>query len=236
MGPQSDTAARTIGRIAWRSHGVVTRAELLAAGLSAKQVRRRVESGLLLREHRGVYRVGHRAPSTEATFMAAVKACGPGAALGGMAAAHLLELVRGRPPRPEVTAPGRPRVRGVRTRYGRPDRTLWRGIPVTTVPWTLVDLAGRMDEEELARAFHQADVRHHTTPGQVDAALKRRPQAKGAGKLRRVLHGDARVTLSKLESRFLSLLREARLPEPETNRPGERPPRRRPLARPPRDC
>jgi very-short-patch-repair endonuclease len=47
--------------------------------------------------------------------------------------------------------------------------------------------------------------------------LARRPRAKGAARLRRVLVGDAPVTLSKLERRFLSLLREHRLPLPQTN-------------------
>ena len=37
----------------------------------------------------GVYRVGHAAPSVEATYMAAVLACGDGALLMGAAAAYL---------------------------------------------------------------------------------------------------------------------------------------------------
>jgi very-short-patch-repair endonuclease len=49
--------------------------------------------------------------------------------------------------------------------------------------------------------------------------LSSRPTTKGAATLRRVLRGDTRVTLSALERRFLQLLREARLPLPETNRP-----------------
>jgi hypothetical protein len=61
--------------------------------------------------------------------------------------------------------------------------------------------------------------RHHTTPNQVEAILGRRPNAPGAAKLRRVLRGDAKVTLSKLESAFLAMLRNERLPLPETNRP-----------------
>lgn len=75
-----------------------------------------------------------------------------------------------------------------------------------------------MDERELARACHQAGVRHHTTPKQVEAVLARRPKTPGAAK-RRVLRGDAKVTLSKLESAFLAMLRNERLPLPETNRP-----------------
>ena len=219
MDPQSDTAAMKLARVARRAHGVVTRSEALGAGLSATEIRDRVRSGALLRVHRGVYRVGHRAPSTEATFIAAVRACGPGAALSGRAAAHLLGLIKGPPPPPEVTAPGRRRVAGVRTRRGRPDRTLWRGIPVTSVPTTLVDLAAVLPEDDLARAFHEAGIRHHTTPQQVEAVLARRPNSPGAAALRHVIGGDTPVSLSRLESRFRSLLNERRLPLPETNRP-----------------
>jgi very-short-patch-repair endonuclease len=49
--------------------------------------------------------------------------------------------------------------------------------------------------------------------------LARRPRSPGAGKLRAVLRGEARVALSKLERRFLERLRQAGLPLPRTNRP-----------------
>jgi very-short-patch-repair endonuclease len=71
----------------------------------------------------------------------------------------------------------------------------------------------------LSRAGHEAGVRHRTTPAQVEAVLARRPNAPGAGKLRTILTGDERVTLSRLEARFLELLREQGLPPPQTNRP-----------------
>jgi hypothetical protein len=96
---------------------------------------------------------------------------------------------------------------------------LCHGIPVTTVPRILVDLAAELTDDEFARACHEAGVRHGTTPAQVDAVLARRPKAPGAGTLRRILHGDVPVTLSKLEARFLALLEEAGLPLPDTNRP-----------------
>jgi hypothetical protein len=53
-------------RIGGRAHGVVTRVELLRAGVTARQIDERLRSGALLREFRGVYRVGHRAPSMDA--------------------------------------------------------------------------------------------------------------------------------------------------------------------------
>jgi very-short-patch-repair endonuclease len=90
---------------------------------------------------------------------------------------------------------------------------------VTSVARTLVDLASVLSVNELARACHEAGVRHRTTPAQVEAVLSRRRNAPGAGKLRAILRGDARVTLSKLEERFLELLTEAGLELPVTNRP-----------------
>jgi len=95
----------------------------------------------------------------------------------------------------------------------------WRAIPVTTVARTLVDLAAVLAPDDLARACHEAGVRHGTTPAHVEAALARWPRVPGAGGLRRVMRGDVRVTLSKLEERFLALLREAGLTLPDTNRP-----------------
>ncbi len=89
---------------------------------------------------------------------------------------------------------------------------------MTTVARTLVDLAGLVAADDLGRACHEAFVRHHTNPAEVEAVLARRPTSPGAGKLRQALRGDVRVTVSKLEARFLERLREANLPLPQTNR------------------
>jgi very-short-patch-repair endonuclease len=218
------TVEQVARRIADSAHGVVTRKELLRARVTPEEIRQRLRSGALLREYPGVYRVGHRAPSVEARYMAAVKACGEGARLSGRAAGHLLGILKGSPPAPEVTAPTERRVEGVRTHRERhplprnSDVTAWRGIPMTTPARTLVDLAAVLSEDELARACHEAGVHHRTTPAQVEAVLKRRPNSPGAGKLRAVLRGRVAVTLSRLEKRFLERLRRAGLPLPETNR------------------
>jgi very-short-patch-repair endonuclease len=205
------------------SHGVVTRSQLLAAGVTPTEIRQRLSTGALIREHRGVYRVGHRAPSLEARYLAAVWACGEHAVMSGRAAAHLLGLLKGPGPEPEVTAPTERRIPGVRTRRsGRIDpreATTWHGIPVTTVARTLVDLAGVLATGDLARACHEAGVRHGTTPAMVDAVLARRRRWPGATKLRKVLHGEVRVTLSKLEAKFIKDLRAEGLVLPQTNRP-----------------
>src|SRR5687767_1247360 len=113
MGGQSDTVETICARIAGRAKGIVERWELLDAGVTARQIERRIEKGALIPEFRGVFRVGHAAPSPEARYLAAVKACGQGAALSGRAAGWLWGLIRGTPPAPEVTVPRRRTLRGV---------------------------------------------------------------------------------------------------------------------------
>ena len=196
--------------------------QLLDAGVSAKEIRRRLQKKALLRVFPGVYRVGHTAPSREAHYLAAVLACGEGAVLSGKAAGHLSGLLKGAAPPPEVTAPKKRRIKGVRTRHARrreTEATTHHGIPITTVPRTLVDLSSMLSLDDLARACHEAGVKHHTTPRQVEAVLAKRPTTPRAGKLRKVMHGDVHVTLSKLERKFLKRLKEEGLPLPITNKP-----------------
>jgi very-short-patch-repair endonuclease len=216
------TVDRVIGRIASQSHGVVTRRELLDAGVSRYEIEHRLRTGSLIRAYRGVFRVGHRAPSLEASYLAAVRACGERALLAGRAAGHLYGLLGRASPPPEVLALGRRPARGVRVRQARAidprDATVYRGIPITTVPRTLVDLAGLVSGEELAWACHEAGVKYGTTPGQVREVLGRRSNSRGAGKLRRIVDGDTPITISRLERQFVKLIRDAGLPLPTTNK------------------
>jgi hypothetical protein len=231
MGPQSRTdparatAETILARLGEVSHGVVARKELLAAGLTGKEIRRRIQTGSLIRVFPGVYRVGHAAPSIEARYMAAVKACGDRALLAGRAAGRLHCLFRGEAPGPEVLTCGSRRVAGILTHrdrtgdYGDADASSCRGIPVTSVPRTIVDLAAILSAQNLARAVHQAEVLHRVEPDEIEVILGRRHNWPGCRKLRAVLWGDTPVTLSRLESRFVQLLREGGLPLPQCNRP-----------------
>jgi very-short-patch-repair endonuclease len=223
MDPQDGTVDELIAELASAAHGLVTRKNLLGKGITAQEIKRRLQRGSLLREHRGVYGVGHRALGVEARYLAAVLACGDGSLLIGRPAAYLWSLIKGSAPQPEVIALVKHRVKGVRThrvrRIDPEDATACRGIPLTSVPRTLVDLAAVLPEVQLGRACHEAEVRYRTTPEQVERVLARLPSRPGARTLRRLLHGDIPVTLSRLEQRFLTLLRKQRLPPPRTNRP-----------------
>jgi very-short-patch-repair endonuclease len=81
-----------IARLATSQHGVISINQLRELGVTRDSVRRRVEMGRLHHVHRGVYAVGHTAPSMQREWMAAVLACErgdgggePGAGLGGKA-------------------------------------------------------------------------------------------------------------------------------------------------------
>ena len=58
-------------------------------------------------------------------------------------------------------------------------------------------------------------MRHRVTPAMVAPLAEGRT---GAPKLRRGMSGEAKVTISRLERRFLVTLQDAGLPLPETNR------------------
>jgi very-short-patch-repair endonuclease len=222
MREKSRTVLQKVIAIASKQHGVITREQLLAAGMRSSAIGRWADKGLLIREFAGVYRLGHNAPSTEATYTAAVLAAGDGALLAGRAAAHLMRLLKGAPPRPEVIAKNERHIKGVSVKRERGlnprDRTICRGIPTTTVGRTLVDLAAELHEYELGQAWHQARVLYRTEPEDVEAVLERRPNSKGAKTLREILRGKKKVSLSRLERRFLKLLKDNDLELPETNR------------------
>ena len=169
-----------VAKIAQRQHGVVTIAQLRWAGLSAKQVTLRVKAGRLHRLHRGVYAVGHLNLSREGKWMAAVLACGEGAALSHESAAHLWNRSPTSPPFSHVTVPGRNgrrRREGIRLHYSSTltpkDVTKRNGIAVTTPARTAADLGwvNPRSRSDLERDF-LALLRAHGLPmPEVNAKL-----------------------------------------------------------------
>jgi hypothetical protein len=189
-------------------------------GFDRNRITRWIADRRLCPVHRGVYAVGHVAPSLRRDYLAAVLAAGDGAVLSHMAAAHLLRIVRGAAPPPEVTIPvtagrRRPGITIHRSRLHHLDVSELDHIPVTIVPRIMLDLAPRLTPRGLARACHEASVRHDTTPDQIEACIARNPRRPGTAKLRHALGSD--VTLSVLEDVFLELLASSDLPSPRTN-------------------
>jgi hypothetical protein len=70
-------------------------------------IRGRVAAGHLHRIYHGVYAVGHPGLTPEARWLAAVKACGPRAALSHACGGMLFDLLAVDDRRPQVTVPSR---------------------------------------------------------------------------------------------------------------------------------
>lgn len=204
-------------------HGRVTWEQLLAVGVGEERIKRWAREGRLRRVHRGVYAVGHTAPSWRADLMAAVLACGKGARASHGSAGYLVGILRHPPARHHVTVPttagrARPGIVIHRVKHLHPrDAETWHGIPATSIPRTLLDLAPGLTPPDLGRACHEAWIRHRdrARPHQIEACIARNPRKPGATKLRRALGTD--VTLSDLEDGFLALLENHGLPRPRTN-------------------
>lgn len=98
------------------------------------------------------------------------------------------------------------------------------GIPVTTVPRTLLDVAPTLGPHRLERAIQRADVLQLWDRLSLLDMLQRHPHNRGVRAIRLALGrldlGTA-VTHSELEDRFLAFLDTARLPRPHMNQPIE---------------
>ncbi len=194
-----------MARIAARQHGIVSVGQLHAAGLDRNAIGRRVDAGRLHRVFRGVYAVGHTGLSNEGRWMAAVLACGEGAALSHRSAAELWEMLEPGVRPVDVTVPvagGRRHRPGIRL-HRSPSltndvTTVRRSIAVTTPARTIDDLRRGVSPKLVRRAIRQAEYdglpigeNAHQTCG----------------------------TRSDLEAGFLRLCRRRGLPQPEVNVP-----------------
>lgn len=201
-----------VAAIARRQHGIVTSAQLAAAEVGPNAVVHRVSTGRLVRLYRGVYQVGPMA-AEHGDEMAAALATGgilshhSAAKLWGIRRHHgaIHVTVTGAAPRP------RPGLRIHRSLSL--DAAVHNGLPLTTPARTLRDLASHLPQHELDRATEQAQALRLATRGEIAAELPRR----GSRALQAALDGEPQLTRSEAERRLLALIRQARLPRPETN-------------------
>lgn len=194
---------------------VLSVAELHDCGLDDQAILVRVRNGRLHPRFRGVYAVGHDKLDLEACFLAAVKACGPDAALSHYSAAVLRGWLEWDGRDPEVTAPSRRRHRGIKTHRAKHiERRTVRGIPVTTPARTLADLAGSpLPDKRLKRAVNEALNQRAITLAELVVVKQR-----GARRLREVI-ASAAPTKNEFEDAMHAILLDAGLPAPLVNQP-----------------
>lgn len=156
--------------------------------------------------------------------MAAVLAGGRGAVLSHRSAAahwgirpsreHTVDVTRARANRK------RPGIRFHRLPLPEDEITTLAGIPITGLSRTLFDLAGVTTVEDVAKAFHEAEVRRLTDCLSVNELLRRYPRRTGAPTMRAALtaiESGLGVTRGELEARFARFLERERLPAPRRN-------------------
>jgi very-short-patch-repair endonuclease len=199
--------------------------QLLELGFGEGAIKYRVAIGRLHRVHVGVYAVGHTKLDWRGVLMAAVLAFGPEAVLSHRSAARLWGIRPNARRDVDVTVPGR----GLRRRQGiHPhavrsldprDVTVIDGIPVTTLPRTLLDLAEVAPKDHVIRAMTEAERKGIIDLKALEDTMARSRGRRGRKPLREIL-ADAVIepaTREELERRFAELCREAKLPPPKFN-------------------
>lgn len=218
-----DSRSAEAWNMARRQHWVITRGQLLSLGFSSKAIRHRLERGRLYSLYQGVYAVGRPEPTQEGRWMAAVLACGDGAALSHRSAAALWgfgEEMRGRI---DVSVNRhcqlqRPGIH-VRSRPFLPSRDIGArlNIPLTQPVRTFLDIAIELPRNRLERAVNEADKRGLIDPDSLRAALDDHPGEPGVRPLRELLDRDTfRVSDDELEVLFRPIAAAAGLPTPLT--------------------
>jgi very-short-patch-repair endonuclease len=221
----SNRSESAIRRIAGDQHGVFTQLQAKASGISPSAITRRVQGGLWERVHPGVYRITGAATSIRQSFMAATLWAGDGSLLSHGPAARCWGIEGVRMGRVEVWVPSSCRKqsdavvlhRGLR--LDRADRAVLEGIPITTPTRTLIDIAGRLEDERLLTAMELAFRNGLTTPDRLSARLAalRRSGRAGSGRLEALLDSralGAGAMESRLEARFWRLLLRSSVPTP----------------------
>jgi hypothetical protein len=223
-----------------RLHGVVSRAQLLEAGMSRVRIDNWVRRGRLERLLPGIYRCTLVEASSWTRAAAAVlAACGSRGVPDGserieVAVSHRMAGVLRSYLPPEamagylVAVSGRPirRTPGVhvhQTPLGAGDAVLIRGLPVTSPARTILDLAGEVTRGELEQALAVAERQARHVRRDLEALLVARRYHPGSGVLRRLLSALAAsgthplYLRSRAEAAALELIRELGLPLPLAN-------------------
>jgi very-short-patch-repair endonuclease len=204
---------------------VVARRQLQELGLKKDAIQHRIASGRLHPLHVGVYAVGHRLVSREGRWMAAVLASGPGAVLSHWSAAALWMIRPNSRSIIDLTTPQKSRSwKGIRRHHSplpADEVTIHEGIPVTSVPRTIFDLAATEPEDVVESLLREAEYLELRDRLSLRDLVERYPGKRGVRKaqvaLKRLEEDPAGRRRRGLEERFAPFLRHHRLPLPRFN-------------------
>ena len=224
-GTISERRSENAWRLARAQHGVIGRSQLLDLGFTKSGIEHRVRVGRLHPVVRGVYAVGRAKLPREGRWMAAVLACGPGAALSHRSAAALWGFGNEHPHYIDVSVrrTSETNIPGVRC-HRRPslpsnEVDLRLNIPLTTPVRTFLDLATVTGPKSLERSINEADKLDVIDADSLRRALDDHLGEPGIRLLRHVLDKHTfRLSDDELERLFRPLAASAGLPTPLTKR------------------
>jgi very-short-patch-repair endonuclease len=219
------TRSRELVRLADRQYGVIARDQMRALGFKESAIDRRLRTQQLHEVRIGVYTLGHRVLPREGRWLAAVLASGAHAVLSHWSAAALWKIRPSSRSIIDVTTPHKSRSWGGITRHHKAlpadEVTVRKGIPVTTVPRTIFDLAATEDVDTIATMLRESEHRNLWDRLSLPDLVDRYPGRRGVNKVRlalqRITEEPSGRTRSKLEERFAPFLRRHRLPMPRFN-------------------
>ncbi|MGH9042727.1 MAG: type IV toxin-antitoxin system AbiEi family antitoxin domain-containing protein [Acidimicrobiia bacterium] len=179
-------------RLAAHQCGAISRRQAIAAGLTSKQVRARVESGRWRRVLPGVYVIAGAPSSWEQDAMVPLLAGPAGTVLSHLTAAAMVGLCDP-PPIPHVTVPRLASGRFGNAIVHRPkapleplDRQDVGPFPCTTPARTLVDCAALLGDDDYCGLLDTALCRGLASAAEVRAAATRAARAPGRDGLPRL--------------------------------------------------
>jgi very-short-patch-repair endonuclease len=213
-----------IAQLAARQHGKVAVHQLVDLGMPPEAVHYRGRTGAFIRDHRGVYAIGHVPDTRESRWSGAVLAAGRDAALSHLAAARLWNLLRWEPDRIDVSRPHRTRpIAGVHvhnTRLESHEITSHDGIAVTSPSRTIADCAQLLPVAQLTPLLREARHLGLLDLEQIAEYASPVRRRHGAPCLREALsqfNGRSSGFRSRLEQRVRDVLVTRGAPEPLVN-------------------
>jgi predicted transcriptional regulator of viral defense system len=213
--------------LAGRQFNRISRGQLIDLGVSDSSIRYGVWTGRLVRVEEGVFAIAPVLDHDDWGRWMGATLTTAGSVLSHQSAAAAWGLLSPRPGGESVTRPGNggPRRHGGvlvhRSSTLDGDVTTRRGVPITTVPRTLLDLTAKVGDRALARAVREAIRLGLTSLSALGDHLGRYRRRKGSRRLISTLSRYAGLPLERARSgaevRSLEVLRDAGRPLPRLN-------------------
>jgi hypothetical protein len=208
-----------VARVASRQHNRIAAHQLRRLEVRGSSVRDWMRAGYLHPRLRGVYAVGSPASTTESDLFEAVLYAGPGAMLSHTTGAWWLGLVDHPSPIIHVSTPRRrtsPRGILIHNRRAGLERAAHDGVPTTTIPQTMLDLAAAGELRLVRRALARLDYQKGFNPQALLALCV--GGRRGSQNLQwAIAHFDPRFahTRSPLEDDWLICCEQLDIPKPD---------------------